>query len=184
MLPRKQQSLGGLNEMKIVAGLVLLALGVSLFILSFVIATRTDTVIDISFVLEPSEKRGPGENGIYHHTRVISRSALMGEVLVQGGAINFTASGFNTQHLENIFIGQNYSFAIDPADDLYSFTFENTGSIQSSIRFTLKEKWINIFLLIPGFITLLIFTSIGIALSILGICEKPTQTQSSRKVYL
>jgi len=170
--------------MKIVAGLVLLALGVSLFILSFVIATKTDTAIDISFVLEPSEKRGPGENGIYHHTRVISKSALIGAVLVQGGGINFTANGFNTQHLENVFVSQNYSFVIDPADDLYWFTFENTGSIQSSIRFTLKEKWINIFLLVPGFLSLMIFTATGLALSLMSLGKKSTQAQSSRKVYI
>jgi len=159
---------------RIVAGLVLLSLGVSLFILSFVIATKTDTVIDVSFVLEPGEKRGPGENGIYHHTYVLTKSALIGEVLVQGGSINFTAGGFNTQHLENILISQNYSFAIDPADDLYWFTFENIGSIQSSIRFTLKERWINIFLLVPGFISLLLLTSAGVALCILGIRKKTT----------
>jgi len=161
--------------MKIVAGLVLLALGVSSFILSFVIATKTDTVIDISFVLEPGEKRGPSENGIYHHTYVLTKSALIGEVLVQGESINFTANGFNTQHLENILISQNYSFVIDPADDLYWFAFENTGGIQSSIKFTLKERWMNIFFLIPGFISLLLLTSAGVALCILGIHRKPVQ---------
>jgi len=161
--------------MKIVIGLILLSLGVSLFLLSFVIATKTDTVIDISFVLEPSERYGPPyTNGTYHHTRVITKSALMGEVLVQDGGINFTANGFNTHHLENVFISQNYSFVIDPADDLYWFTFENTGDIQSSIKFTLREKWINIFLLVPGFISLLLLTSTGLALSILGIRKKPT----------
>jgi len=170
--------------MKIVAGLVLLALGVSSFILSFVIATKTDTVIDISFVLEPGEKRGPGENGIYHHTKVISKSILIGEVLVQGGGINFTANGFNTQHLKNVLINQNYSFVIDPADDLYWFTFENNGSIQSSIKFILKEKWINIFLLVPGFTSLLILTAIGLALSLVSIRKKPTQAQPSGKVYI
>jgi len=159
--------------MRIVVGLVFLSLGVSLFLLSFLIAAKTDTVIDVSFVLAPGEKRGPGENGIYHHTRVISKSSLTGDVLVQGGGINFTAGGFNTQHLENIFVGQNYSFAIDPADDLYWFTFDNTGSIQSSIKFTLKEKWTNIFLLVPGFVSFLLLTSAGVALCILGIHKKP-----------
>jgi len=162
--------------MKLVAGLVLLSLGVSLFLLSFVVATKTDTVIDIFFVLEPSEKRGPDENGIYHHTRVISKSALMGEVLVQGGSINFTGNGFNTQHLENILISQNYGFVIDPADDLYWFAFENTGSVQSSIQFTLKEKWMNIFLLAPGVISFLMLTPTGLALFIMGIRRKPRQT--------
>jgi len=157
---------------KLVAGLVLLSLGVSLLLLSFVMATRTDTVIDITFVLKPSEKRGPGENGIYHHTRVITKSALIGEVLVQGGSINFTANGFNTQHLKNILISQNYSFVIDPADDLYWFAFENIGSVQSSIKLTLKEKWMNVFLLIPGVLSFLILTATGLSLSIMGIRRK------------
>lgn len=176
--------IGGQNKMKLVLGLILLVLGISLFLLSFPIATKTDTVIDITFILEPGEKRGPSENGIYHHTRVFSRSALMGEVQVQGGIINFTANGYNTQQLENIFISQNYSFVIDPADDLYWFAFENIGSIQSSVRFTLKEKWMNIILLGPGFISLLFLTSAGVALFILGIREKPRQASSSRKIYI
>jgi len=139
---------------------------------SFSIAIKTDTVIDVSFVLEPDEKRGQGENGIYHHTRVISKSTLMGEVLVQGGSINFTANGFNTQHLKNILISQNYSFVIDPADDLYWFAFENIGSVQSSIKLTLKEKWMNVFLLIPGVLSFLILTATGLSLSIMGIRRK------------
>jgi len=171
--------------MKRVAGLVLLSLGVFPFLLSFIIATRTNTVIDISFVLEPGEKYGPPyKNGTYHHTRVISKSTLIGEVLVEGGGINFTANGFNTQHLKNVLINQSYSFVIDPADDLYWFTFENNDRIQSSIKFTLEEKWINIFLLAPGFISLMILTAIGLALSLMSIRKKTTQVQSSRKVYI
>lgn len=161
-----------LNWTRLIAGLALLSLGVAIFLLSFPIATKTDTVIDVSFVLAPGEKRGPGENGIYHHTRVISKSALIGAVLVQGGSINFTANGFNTQHLENIFVSQNYSFVIDPADDLYWFNFENRGNIESSIRFILKEKWITVFYLIPGFICLLLLTSTGVALCIMSFGKK------------
>jgi len=167
--------------MKIVVGLILLSLGVSLFVLSLFNATITDTVIDISLVLKPGEERGPGVNGIYHHTRVITKSALMGEVLVDGEAINFTANGYNTLHLKNILIDQNYSFLIDPADDLYWFAFENIGSIQSSIQFTLKEKWINFFLLVPGFASLLILTTTGLALSLMSIRKKPTQVHKFHK---
>lgn len=162
--------------MKTVAGLVLLLLGSSLFLLSFFSATRTDTAVDISFVLDPDEKYGPYENGTYHHTRVISKSTLAGEVVVEGGSINFTANGYNTQHLKNVFINQNYSFAINPADDLYTFTFGNEGSsIQSSIKFTLEEKWMTIPLLIPGFIGLLILVPAGLVLIIMSLHKKTTE---------
>jgi len=159
--------------MKTAVGLVLLSLGVSLFLLSFLLVTKTDTVVDVSFVLEPSEKRGPGQNGIYHHTRVFSKSVLMGDVLVEGGAINFTANGYNTRHFENIFISENCSFVVDPADDLYWFTFENTNNdVQSSVTFTLKERWVNILSLIPAFVVLLILAPAGMVLIIMGSSEE------------
>jgi len=82
--------------MKMVVGLVLLSLEVSLFLLPFLSMTKTDTVIDTSFVLNPNEMCGSYKNGTYHHTRVISQSTLMGEVLVVGGGIYFTANGYNT----------------------------------------------------------------------------------------
>ena len=115
---------------------------------------------------------GPYENGTYHHTRVISKSALIGEVVVEGGGINFTANGYNTGHIKNVFVSQNYSFVINPADDLYTFTFDNVGGIQSSVRFTLKERWMNILLLIPSFIILLISAPAGIVLIVMDIHER------------
>lgn len=161
---------------KPVLGLVLLSIGVTLFLFSFLIATRTDTVIDTSFVLEPTEKYGSYENGTYYHAHVISKSALLGEVLVEGGGVNFTADGYNTQHLKNIFIDQNYSLFIDSADDQYTFTFENPSeSLQSSIKFTLKERWMPFLLLIPAFIILLILAPIGTVLIVTGLRKKPSQ---------
>jgi len=153
-------------------GLVLLLVGSSLFLLSFFSATRVDTVIDISFVVEPRGKYGPYENGTYHHTRVISKSTLIGEVIVESGGVNFTANGYNTQHLKNVFINQNYSFAINPADDLYTFTFDNEDGIQSLVRFTLKERWMNILLLIPSFVILMISAPTGIILIITDLRKK------------
>jgi len=159
--------------MKTVIGLVLLLLGASLFLLSFLNVTRIDTVIDVSFVLQPGEKYEPYKNGTYHHTRVISKSTLIGEVAVEDGGVNFTANGYNTQHLKNVFVNQNYSFTINPADDLYTFTFDNEGgSIQSSVRFTLKERWMNVLLLIPSFIVLLISFPTGIVLIIMDLRKK------------
>ena len=146
--------------------------GASLFLLSFFSATRVDTVIDISFVVEPRGRYGPYENGTCHHRRVISKSTLMGEVMVEGGGVNFTANEYNTQHLKNVFINQNYSFAINPADDLYWFTFDNEGSIQSSVKFTLKERWMSILLLIPSFVILMISAPTGIILIIIDFRKK------------
>jgi hypothetical protein len=160
---------------KPVLGVVLVSLGVSALFVSLVIATRTDTVIDTSFVLEPNEKIGPyDEDGTYYHTHVISKSTLMGEVLVESGNVNFTANGYNTQHLKNIVINQNYSLVMEPADDQYTFTFENTGVDPSTIKFTLKERWMPFLLLIPAFIILLILTPIGTSLIISGLRKKPT----------
>jgi len=159
--------------MKIVAGLIAFILGLSSFLLLFSGATRTETVIDISFVLQPGERYGLYENGIYYHTKVFTRSTLIGEVVVESGEINFTAIGYNTWHLENVFISQNYSFVIDPADDLYAFVFDNTwNSIQSSVRFTLKEKWINIFFLVPAFSILMMMVPTGAILTIWGLKTK------------
>lgn len=160
----------GENKTKTIVGLILLLLGASLFLLSFFSVTRTDAVIDNSFVLKVGEKRGPYENGTYHHTRIIGKSILMGEVTVEGGGINFTANGYNTQHLKNVRVNQNYSFVVNPAEDQYTFTFDNTeGNMQSSIKFTLEERWTYKPLLIPGFIALLILVSAGLILFIGGV---------------
>jgi len=96
----------------------------------------------------------------------------MGEMIVEGGGVNFTANGYNTQHLKNVFINQNYSFAINPADDLYTFTFDNEGGIQSFVRFTLKERWMSILLLMPSFVVLLISAPTGIILIITDFRKK------------
>jgi hypothetical protein len=160
---------------KPVLGIVLVSLAVILFLFSLLIATRTDTVIDTSFILEPNEKIGPYDNGTYYHTHVISKSTLLGEVLVESGSVNLTTNGYNTQHLKNIVINQNYSLVIEPADDQYTFTFENTGDHLSSIKFTLKERWMPFLLLIPAFTILLILTPVGTALIIPGLRKKPRQ---------
>lgn len=120
-------------------------------------------MIDTSFVLESSEKQEA-----YHHTRVFTRSTLTGEVSVEGAGINLTAFGYNTQQLTNVYIAQDYSFVINPADDLYMFTFHNTeNNSQSSIQFTLEESWLVIPMLILSFIGLLILAPTGLILIIL-----------------
>jgi hypothetical protein len=87
---------------KPVLGVVLVSLGVAALLVSFLVATRTDTVIDKSFVLKPNERFGSYENGTYYPVHVISKSALTGEVIVQRGNVTFTAEGSNTQNLKAI----------------------------------------------------------------------------------
>jgi len=141
-------------------GLLLLVLGVALFLWSTV-KTNLDTVINVSFIVEPGSRHEPGEEPItIHHTRVFSKSALRGEVLVEGEGVYLTVVGYNTQGLEDVYVKEHYSFKIDPADDLYAFTFDNTqGATESVIRFVLEEEWtpgaavvrfISLYLLLPG----------------------------------
>jgi len=140
---------------------------------------RTETVIDVSFALGPGEKYEPYESGTYHHTRVISKSTLTGEVVVVGAGIYFAASGYNTEHLRNVFINQNCIFVINSADDLYTFTFDNTaGNTQSLVRFILKERWMNTLLQIPGFIGLLIFVPAGLVMYIRNLRRQPGATRN------
>jgi hypothetical protein len=126
---------------------------------------KTSTVIDVSFVIEPSKKYEPYEDGTYYHTLVLTKSVLIGEILVEGEGIYFTANGYNTKELENVYINQNFSFIIDPADDLYTFTFDNTkGGAESYVVFSLKERWIDIFQLILGLIGLLMLAPAGLVI--------------------
>ena len=162
------------SDMKRVAGLALLALGLLLLLLSVLGFDRTDTVTDISFILEPGEKYGPYDNGTAYQTRVLSKSILIGELMVNGGSFNFTANGYYTLHLKNVVIDQNYHFLIDPAHDLYTFTFDNSRGINHcSITFTLQEQWMDLLLLIPSFI--------GMLLMAIGINIELRQRRKSRR---
>ena len=121
-------------------GLLLMILGTALFLGSF-IKTNADTVIDVSFKVEPGSKHLPQDKPqTIHHARVLSKSSLIGEIFVEGG-IYLAAIGYNTHELD-VYIEGHYSFKIDPADDLYAFTFDNTqGVTESVIRFILIEEW-------------------------------------------
>jgi hypothetical protein len=168
---------------KPVLGVVLVSLGIAVLLVSFLVATRTDTVIDKSFVLKPNEKFGSYENGTYYHAHVISKAALTGEVTVQGGRVNFTAEGYKTQNLKAIGIYQNFSLVIDPAEDQYTFTFENIGVSPSTVNFTLKETWMPFLLLTPAFIILLISTPTGTILIVRGL-QKEENKQKYRGIEL
>lgn len=149
-------------------GLLLLVIGATLVLWSLV-KTNVDTVIDVSFTVESGTKYEPyDDSGNYHHTRVLSKSALSGEVFVEGQGIYLTVIGYNTQGLTDIYVETYYSFKIDPADDLYTFNFDNTqGITESIIRFVLKEEWtplaavvraIGLYLLLPAGLILVLMS--------------------------
>jgi len=120
---------------KRVEGLVLLILGISLLLLSFVNFTRTYAVIDTAFSLEPGEKYGPR----YYPP---SDCVLKGRVSVEGEGINLTVQGLGYE-IKNVFVDSYFNFTIDPAygwDSIYLFTFDNTnGDSQSHVEFVLDE---------------------------------------------
>ena len=122
--------------MKGVVGLVLLILGISLLLLSFVNFTRTHTVIETAFSLEPGEKYGP------RHYFPPEDCVLKGKVSVEGEGINLTVQGLGYE-TKNVFVDSYFNFTIDPAygwDYVYFFTFDNTdGDAESHLEFVLEE---------------------------------------------
>ena len=150
-------------------GIILLLFGFILFIFSFV-KINSETVIDAAFTVEAGMKIEPyNEPFTYYHTTVFSKSVLIGELSVEEGSILFSVEGSNVDELHNVFVEATYSFKIDPADDQYTFTFDNTqGMTVSEITFVLKEEWtqgakllegISLYLLIPIGLILIIFDS-------------------------
>ena len=113
-------------------GSLLALLGLGTFIISALPVRRVDEVINTSFALSPGGKYGPYDNGTYYHTRVfitkffMYKSTLEGEASVQGEGIYLTVNGHNTQGLQSVYVDERESFVIDPADDQYTFTFDNT----------------------------------------------------------
>ena len=103
----------------------------------------------------------------------------MAELAINGGSINLTAYGYNTQHLNGVLVNQNRSFVINPADDLYTFVFDNRGSVQSSVKFILKETFTNIYSLALNFTIFLVSAIAGTALVILGFLQRKQGRRSS-----
>lgn len=123
-------------------GLILLLLGAGLFLSSLLKTTTIYPAIDTSFVIEQGETYGSDNEGTYYHTRILGKSVLNGEVSVEGEGIYLTAIGTNAYEIENIFIDNYYNFTINPADDLYYFTFDNTnGDAESHVDFVLEEEF-------------------------------------------
>jgi len=120
-------------------------LGLAVLLVCLVPTTSVEEVINNSFTVSPGAKYGPNDRGTNYHTRIhfiLDKSVLKGEVDVEGEGIYLTVNFYNTEHLDGVYIDGHYGFTIDPADDLYVFTFDNTqGNSDSSVRFRLEEVW-------------------------------------------
>ncbi len=117
-------------------------LGSAIFLSCIIPVTTIETVISTSFSISPGTTYGPDAPGTSYHTRILSRSILLGEVVCEEG-IYLTVNYYNTQHLQNISITDQVRFVISPANDLYVFVFDNTnGLTECTVQFTLEEIWI------------------------------------------
>jgi len=124
------------------ASLLLTLLGLASLLICLIPVTTSEEVINATFTLSPSTRYAPPNAGTNYHTRIFGRSVLRGEGTVEGNGIYLTVYGYNTKNLEKSYLGGRYTFAIDPADDLYTFIFDNTeGRGESSVQFTLEETW-------------------------------------------
>lgn len=129
---------------KLISRLAIFTISCLVFLLIISIPiTNLEVVINTSLEVNPGIKVDPYDTETVYHTRILCKSALNGEISVEGEDIYLTVHGYNTQHLKNIFIAEQYNFLIDPADDLYTFIFDNTeGLNESFIKFKLEEIWI------------------------------------------
>jgi len=154
-------------------GLFITLIGLTILLVSFIPVTSSEEAINTSFAVSPGTTYGSPNTGTGYHTRILGKSVLKGEVIIEGDGIFLTVTGYSSKHLENIYVTGRYSFRIDPADDLYTFTFDNTkGITESHVTFTLAEVWtrpraigspplfitalIGFFLFLTGLITLAI----------------------------
>lgn len=156
----------------VLAGVILALVGLTLFGVTLIPVTRVTEEIRDTFVVGVGSSYGPYDAGTVYHTRVLVKSALKAEVFVEGNGIYLTVNGYNTQDLRSVYIDESKTFVIEPADDLYTFTFDNSrGTIGSLVGFSLSEIWtgpiwvgspplfiaamVGLFLLLPsGLITL------------------------------
>ncbi len=123
------------------AGLALILIGIALFIISSIPSTRTEEVINTSFSISPGDSFGPYDEGTYYHTKVLVRSILKIRIFTEGGGIYLTAGGQNVQTLKDFYIESEKSLTIEPADDQYTFTFDNKGMLDCTVEFALTEVW-------------------------------------------
>ena len=114
--------------------LSLLALiGLGLLLVCSIPVTNGEEAIDTTFAVDRSIET-------YYHTQIFAKSALRGEILVDGEGIYLSVNGYNSRHLDNVLVREQFSFTIDPADDLYYFIFDNTERrTERSVEFRLEE---------------------------------------------
>ena len=124
------------------AGLTLILIGIALFLISSIPITRTDEVINTSFTINSGDSFGPYEKGTYYHTRILAKSILKIHINVEGVGLYILASGQNVQDLEDVLVEGGKSFRIAPANDQYTFTFDNKGMSDCTVEFALTEVWI------------------------------------------
>ncbi len=111
--------------------------GLILFIVTLIPVTAVEEAINTQFIVAPGAKHEE-----YYHTHIFGKSILKGEVTVEGESIQLTINGYTPEPVRDPHIRERYSFAIDPADDLYNFIFNNTeGHNESSVKFRLGEIW-------------------------------------------
>ena len=152
----------------ILVGLSLTLIGLALFLIAWLPVTRIDEVIDTSFALTPGTNYGPYDAGTVYHTRVfVFKSVLRGEITVEGEGVYLTMNGWNVKNLQNTYVKGEKSFMIEPANEQYTFTFDNThGSIPSLVRFRLTEVWTASFsplMFVLGIVGLFLSVPSGIA---------------------
>ncbi|MFW9863636.1 MAG: hypothetical protein ACFFET_15195 [Candidatus Thorarchaeota archaeon] len=124
----------------VVLGLVLIGLALSAAMVFPV--TSVAEVINTTFTVDAGTTYGPYDNETYYHTMIIGSSVLRGEVIIIGQGFYLTVRGEYTQHLKNIFVRDQFDFAINPAIDQYAFTFNNSDGVSSClVRFVLEETW-------------------------------------------
>lgn len=141
-------------------GFSLVILGVVFFAFLFWGRVRTDTVVEDSFVLGVNE-----EHESFHHTQILGKSVLLGEVMVESGKVSFSVDGVNTENMRVMVLSKDFSFSIDPADDLYKFSFKNDGDdSQSAVGFTVLERWNDDAFLLRGSVISMIVSVCGFAL--------------------
>lgn len=154
-------------------GFFITLIGLAIFFIWLIPVTNVEEVINTSFAVGPGTKYGPNDAGTSYHTRILGKSALKGEVIVEGEGIYLTVNFYNTEHLKNIYVKGRYSFVVDPADDLYVFIFDNTeGSSENLVRFRLEEIWTRPMaigsppLFIAGLVGFLLFLAGSVTLAI------------------
>ena len=111
---------------------LLTLIGLALLLISSIPVTSVEKAIDTTFAVDRSIET-------YYHTQIFAKSALKGEIFVEGEGIYLTVNGHNSQHLNDVFVREQYNFIIDPADDLYYFILDNEGRSECSVKFRLEE---------------------------------------------